>query len=127
MVDFNVNALQERVTTQAQQTAQDVHNAQVTRDQRQRLQAPQASQQAADREKEEARVQEAVDQMNTVSAQMGTDIQFSFQSCGGGQRMVVQVVDPITGDTLRSIPSEEFLAMKEAIANNIGMILNREG
>ena len=131
MVDFHVNAIQDRLTSQSQKAAQEVQRQQSAQEQAAQVEKSNVKNQVQTQRTEEVKdkdeIQGVVSQMNSVVQSLGKDIRFSMHGDGPGKQVVVQVLDPATGKVVRTIPSEEFLEMKDSLSQNLGIIFNQEG
>jgi flagellar protein FlaG len=62
-----------------------------------------------------ADVKQAVDQVNRFMQSSNSTLAFSYDQ--QAQRIVVKITDSQTGDLIRQIPSEEVLAISQAIGD----------
>jgi len=73
-------------------------------------------------------VEEAVDQIKEQVQLVRRGLQFSVDDDSG--KTIVRVIDSDSGDLIRQIPSEEFVAISQAIAHNLerlqGVLLKDE-
>ncbi len=65
---------------------------------------------------EQARVEQAVAQMNEFIQSNQRDLQFNVDE--GSGHVVVSVLERSTGDLIRQIPNEDFLQMARAVKDN---------
>ena len=85
---------------------------------------PNEQKQSADR----ADIEQAVTRLNDHVQLVRRDLQFSIDDDTG--KTIVKVLDSESGDLIRQIPSEELIAIAQAIADNLeaveGLILKEE-
>lgn len=73
----------------------------------------------------EARVEQAVDQMNEVMSTFDKGLRFRVHS--ETDRPYVEVVNRQTDEVVKTFPSEEMLDLMSRVHNVLGMILDTEG
>lgn len=69
-------------------------------------------------------LQAALDKLKKVAAASSSDLQFSVDKDSG--KTIVRVVDTITGDVIRQIPSKDVLEISKSIETMQGMLFKKE-
>lgn len=74
----------------------------------------------------QAQIQSAVDSINRAMKQSNANVEFSIDQTT--KQMVIKVVESSTGDVIRQFPSEEVLAISQAIdqMQQRGLLLKQE-
>lgn len=68
----------------------------------------------------------AVDKMNEALRDHGFTQQVQFRIEPDGSRVVIQVVESLSQQVIRQIPSEEALKMSQAIGRKLGQLIHME-
>lgn len=106
------------VATQADEAANQAFNPQAAA-QANPLSRPPSPQEQA---KQEADAQEAADTLQKVVSSLGHDLKFSVDKDSG--EVVVKIVDPVSEEVIRQIPSEEALRIAKAIDTLRGVLID---
>ena len=69
-----------------------------------------------------ARVEQAVQQIQSYLSDSQRQLQFQVDSASG--RTIVRVINPETNEVIRQIPGEEMLKLARAMGNNGGRIIS---
>jgi flagellar protein FlaG len=67
-------------------------------------------------------MRQAVKAINEAAKSLNSSVQFSLDN--RASRPIVRVVDTETGQLIRQIPSEEVLALREALDRIVGLLIN---
>lgn len=77
---------------------------------------------AAEREIDRHKLNQAVAKLNRTSAIFSTDLRFKVHE--GSKRVMVQIVDQKTGEVVKEIPPQKVLDVIGAIRETLGLIFD---
>jgi flagellar protein FlaG len=86
--------------------------------------APAVAEDANDNQPDSKQLQIALDKLKKVAQASSSDLQFSVDKESG--KTIVRVVDTITGDLIRQIPSKDVLEISKSIETMQGMLFKKE-
>ena len=81
--------------------------------------------QAAQIEPDPEDVKQAAEGVNAFLKSSGSHIQFAVHDAT--QKMMVQVIDDVTQEVVRTIPSKELLDLAAKIGEMVGVLLDKKG
>jgi len=72
----------------------------------------------------EQELQQAITEVNTALTESNVSIGFNYEQKLG--QLYVQVTDNLSGEVIRELPSKDFIEIKLAMREMIGLLLDKE-